>query len=48
LKCARANSIGVSSDAIDSSIEEEGIDFEEHEECEELKHFSIAHVLDYP
>jgi hypothetical protein len=37
LKCARANSIGVSSDAIDSSIEEEGIDFEEHEECEELK-----------
>jgi hypothetical protein len=45
LKCARANSIGVSSDAIDSSVEEEGIDFEEHEECEVLKHFDHEHNL---
>ncbi|XP_059430253.1 uncharacterized protein LOC132163893 [Corylus avellana] len=36
LKCALKNSIGTIDD---SSIEEEGIDFEEGEELEELKHF---------
>jgi hypothetical protein len=45
LNCAQENSIRVSSDTIDSSIEKEGIDFEEHEECEELKHFDHEHNL---
>ncbi|XP_059430758.1 protein VACUOLELESS GAMETOPHYTES-like [Corylus avellana] len=47
LKCAQRNSIGTSSDTKDdSSIEEEGgIDFEEGEELEELKHFHHEHNL---
>jgi hypothetical protein len=41
LECAEENLIGVSSD----SIEEEGIDFKEGEELEELKHWDHEHNL---